>query len=350
MDDLKKFKQLISARLASGKKEPDFFEVVRRFDQLSPDRPRTGYARRSKADILHFCQTVALHFPETSMDSLQESPDGTLRLLVNFFGLSGVNGPLPLEYTSMVFQRSHNHYDHTMQRFLDIINHPFLRMYYRAYADHSAAICCDRPDDNLNEQIFKILLAMPDGIESSRKQRYFWMAEGRYMINSRRSRIGLLMILSDVMHIPVRIEERITEQWNIPTQYHCHLGESGTALLGVNAQIGCQFLTNTRKIKIHWGPLNFSQYLLFLPGKSTFYDTAFIISRFLERPLEYDFVFRLKTETLPQASLNGSVALGQSAWLGELQDRETSVQMDSSRIFMDFYKKETGNIKNRKVF
>lgn len=67
-------------------------------------------------------------------------------------------------------------------------------------------------------------------------------------------------------------------------------------------------------------------------------------------PQKYDFVFPVKTETVLQATLNGPVALWQRAWIGGLQGSETSVQMDSSRIFMDFHKKKTGNIKNRKDF
>ena len=64
-----------------------------------------------------------------------------------FFGLLGVNGPMPLEFTDYVFQRSHNYYDQTWRRFLDIINHRFLTLFYRAWAENEQAVSFDRADD-----------------------------------------------------------------------------------------------------------------------------------------------------------------------------------------------------------
>ena len=340
MDDLKRFHKQIASLLSSGKMEPDFFEVVRQFEQQHPELPRIGYARRSSQDAMHFGQTPSLHFSGTVMDSLQEGPDGTIRLLVNFFGLCGVNGPMPLEFTSMVFQRSHNHYDRTIQRFLDIVNHPFLRLYYRAYADHTAAICFDRPDDNILEQIFKILLAQPDGTADSRKKRYLWFAQSAHLVSARRSGRSLFHVLSDVLHVPVSIEERVTGQYDIPRHYLCRLGARNQAQLSVNTQIGRHFLSNTKKIRIHFGPLSFRRYCSFLPQQRLFPLTASVISRFFENPMEYDFIFRLKTETLPPTRLDRTVALGHSAWLGRPQGQETSVSLDASRIFREQHKKK----------
>ncbi len=345
MDDLKKLQKQIASLLVSGKSEPDFFEVIRRFEQLHPECPRVGYARRSRSDVLHFSQVPSLSFPETALDSLQEGANGRLHLLVNFFGLCGVHGPLPLEYTSMVFRRKHHHYDRTMQRFLDIINHPFIRLYYRAYADNTPAICCDRLEDNQHELIFKVLLAQADGIAGSLKQKYAWLSAAQYLINAKRSLSSLYGILADFLHLPVHIEERVTESCAIPRHYYCRLGEKNNAVLGHNAQIGRSFLSNTRKIRIHFGPLNFQEYLRLLPGTGFFYRSASTVARFLDRPLDFDYVFRLRAETLPRAGLNGTVALGQSAWLGHPAGREIPVRIEAGRIFTELYQKkqqETG--------
>ncbi len=340
MDDLRRFHKQIASLLSSGKMEPDFFEVVRQFEQQHPELPRIGYARRSGQEALRFGQTPSLHFSETVMDSLQEGPDGMMRLFVNFFGLCGANGPMPLEFTSMVFQRSHNHYDRTIQRFLDIVNHPFLRLYYRAYADHTAAICCDRPEESFVERLFKVLLAQPDGITDSRKKKNLWYAESAHLVSARRSRGGLFRVLSDVLHIPVSIEERVTGHYDIPRHYLCRLGTGRQSRLGVDTQIGRRFLSNTKKIWIHFGPIDFSRYCSFLPERESFTLIASVTSRFFENPMEYDFIFRLKTDTLPSARLNRTVALGHSVWLGRPRGQETSVRLDASRIFTEQHKKK----------
>ena len=343
MDDLKKFHKQIASQLASGRREPDFFEVVRQFEQHHPAFPRVGYAGRSRSDALRFGQVPSLRFMGTAMDSLQETPGGVMRLLVNFFGLCGVNGPMPLEFTSMVFQRSHNHYDRTLQCFLDIINHPFLRLYYRAYADHTAAICCDRDDDNMLTRFFQVLLGQPAGISDSVPCRNLWIGESDILLRTRRSAGGLRQLLAVALHIPVRVEERVTGQYEIPRECRCLLGGKENVRLGIDTQIGRRFISNTRRVNLHFGPLPFARYVAFLPGEAAFSRIAFAVSRYFEQPREFDFTFRLKTDTLPPARLNASVALGHSAWLGQPGGTETSVRLEAGRIFTDMHKKKNAS-------
>ena len=339
MDDLKKFHKQIVSRLASGKREPDFFEVVRQFEQHHPEFPRVGYARRGRFDALRFGQVPSLRFMGLAMDSLQETPGGAMRLLVNVLGLCGVNGPLPLEFTSMVFQRSHNHYDRTLQCFLDIINHPFLRLYYRAYADHAAAICCDRDDDNILARFFQVLLGQTAGISDCAPCRNLWIGESSILLRTRRSAAGLRQLLVDALHTPVSVEERAIGQYEIPRDCRCFLGRENVRL-GVDTQIGRRFVSNTRQVNLHFGPLSFDRYVTYLPGKAAFPRVAFAVSRYFEQPREFDFTFRLKTDTLPPARLNASVALGHSVWLGQPRGAETSVRLEASRIFTDMHRKE----------
>ncbi len=340
MDDLKKFHKQIATQLSSGKREPDFFEVVRQFEQHHPSLPRMGYAGRGRYDALRFGQIPSLQFMGLAMDSLQETPGGAMQLLVNFFGLCGVNGPMPLEFTSLVFQRSHNHYDRTLQCFLDIINHPFLRLYYRAYADHTAAICCDRENDNILARVFQVLLGQPAGISDCAACRNLWIGESDILLRTRRSAEGLRQLLSNALHTPVRVEERVTGQYEIPRECHCILGRKENTRLGIDTQIGRHFISNTRQVNLHFGPLAFERYVTYLPGKTAFPRVAFAVSRYFEQPREFDFTFRLKTDTLPAARLNGSVALGHSVWLGQPRGTETSVRLEASRIFTDIHKKD----------
>ncbi len=339
MADLKKFHKQITSQLASGKREPDFFEVVREFEQHHPDLPRVGYAGRGRFDALRFGQIPSLRFMGLAMDSLQETPDGVMRLLVNFFGLCGVNGPMPLEFTSMVFQRSHNHYDRTLQCFLDIINGPFLRLYYRAYADHAAAICCDRDDDNILARFFQVLLGQQPEISDCAPCRDLWIGESHLLLRTRRSAGGLRQLLADALHLPVDVKQRVIGQYEIPRECRCILGKKENVRLGVDTQIGRRFISNTRQVDLHFGPLPFDRYVTYLPQGTAFHRVAFTVSRYFEQPREFDFTFRLKTNTLPPARLGGGVALGQSVWLGRPRGAETSVRLEASRIFTDMRRK-----------
>ena len=60
------------------------------------------------------------------------------RLLVNFFGLFGPDGPLPLHLTEYARDRRRNFRDPTLQRFADIFHHRALSLLWRAWADSAA--------------------------------------------------------------------------------------------------------------------------------------------------------------------------------------------------------------------
>ena len=68
------------------------------------------------------------------------------RLQVRLFGLLGPNGPMPLHLTEYVRDRLRNASDPTAARFLDLLNHRFLALFYRAWAQAQPHVNRDRPD------------------------------------------------------------------------------------------------------------------------------------------------------------------------------------------------------------
>ena len=112
----------------------DFYETVREFDLAAPDLPRTGSADRASGELLRFTQRPSLsEWPETVTDLMQQDASAVLAE-IRFFGLCGVDGPMPLGFTEAVCQRTQNEQDPALQRFLDILNHRFIALLYRAFA------------------------------------------------------------------------------------------------------------------------------------------------------------------------------------------------------------------------
>lgn len=159
----------LASQMRRGSAEPDFFELVRRMDWQHPALPRTGCAAHLSQEPLRFAQAPYLKFPETTIaaiaPSIPEAP-GTARITLYAFGLWGVNGPMPLELTSWVFQRAHNHFDFTAQAFADIIHHRFISLYVRAWAQNEEAAQHDRPADDLTGAAVCALAGDPTGAAS----------------------------------------------------------------------------------------------------------------------------------------------------------------------------------------
>ena len=84
----------------------DFFQVLRLIENAHPAQPRIGASLRPRDDAVRFGQDPALIFQPGAGPVQPASGRRAPRLAVNFFGLLGPNGPLPLHLTEYVRDRA----------------------------------------------------------------------------------------------------------------------------------------------------------------------------------------------------------------------------------------------------
>src|SRR6188508_328811 len=135
--------------LARAPQAFDFFQAMRRLEAVycdTPDRPRFGTAVRPSEEPIRLGQDPELVFATSPMGGVSPGREGAPpRLSVNFFGLLGPNGPLPLHVTEYARDRLRNADDPTMARFFDVFHHRMLMLFYRAWASGRPAVNHDRP-------------------------------------------------------------------------------------------------------------------------------------------------------------------------------------------------------------
>src|SRR5690606_19296656 len=113
----------------------DFFQAMRRIECLHPEKPRLGAGLRPMDEPVRLAQEPSMAFAPASLSSFLLPAGGRpARMEVRFFGLLGPNGPLPLHLTEYARMRLLNAGDATFARFLDMLNHRFLMLFYRAWA------------------------------------------------------------------------------------------------------------------------------------------------------------------------------------------------------------------------
>ncbi len=84
----------------------DFFQALRRLECEHRDRPRIGAGLRPGDDPVRLGQPPYLNFAGSTVSSFAAGTGGRpWRLAVNFFGLLGPNGPLPLHLTEYARDR-----------------------------------------------------------------------------------------------------------------------------------------------------------------------------------------------------------------------------------------------------
>ena len=110
----------------------EFFQAVRVLHSLHPTRGRVGRYGNPDDEAVHFGATPATAFPASEIQAIELEDGVPPRMLVNFFGLTGPQGVLPLEYSELVADRVRQR-DHALRDFLDVFNHRMVSLFFRAW-------------------------------------------------------------------------------------------------------------------------------------------------------------------------------------------------------------------------
>jgi len=297
----------------------DFFQAVRRLECAHPELPRVGYSQRPQNDPVRFCQNVSLAFEPSAIKAFQEATDEhPSRMVVNFLGLLGTNGPLPLPITEYVHDRLHNHKDKTLASFLNIFHHRMISLFYRAWACNQQSVSHDRGEEDrfaiyigslfgIGEDSFRNRDAVPDVA----KLHY----SGRLVCQTRNAE-GLREILKDYFGIAVCIEQFIGQWIDIPQEHYCRLGESvENSKLGSTLVIGSRFWECQQKFRIKFGPMYFSEYQRMLPGGDSIQRLIAWVKNYVGDELSWEVQLILSAIEVPSICLGKMGQLGWSTWL-----------------------------------
>lgn len=334
-DVLKNLLHTAASDLRAGKRSPEFAALVRAAEQAAPDLPRIGFAKTPKEEALRFGQKPALHFTGVQVAEVVNGNggNGESLILTYFLGLLGVNGPMPLEFTNYVFQRSHSYYDHTWRRFLDIIHHRFHTFYYRAAAAGDQAISSDRPQDDPLKTVVASLTGFPAATAIP-------LGNAPQFAFTLKNRANLEALLQNEYRLPIHVQDFVLSHNDIPTENHVYLGARDRSVLGRTMQIGRQFLATAQKFEIRVGPMEYAQYCDFIRNPRGVIRMAKAVRLFLDRPLDFDVLPLVASEHIPGTRLGGIKIgarsygrLGVGCWIGRLQSGTvTSNRISLSRI------------------
>ena len=139
----------LNQRLAEEPFRFDFYRAVRLLENLYRNAPRVGASVRLSDDRVRFGQKASLAFAPSNVEQFEPGGEGApARMFVRFLGLLGPNGPLPHHITEFIIGRILSAKDHTHARFLDVFNHRFIALFYRAWASAQKSVDYDRPDES----------------------------------------------------------------------------------------------------------------------------------------------------------------------------------------------------------
>jgi type VI secretion system protein ImpH len=318
--------------LSEVSREPfryDFYQTLRRLECLYAQKPRWGTALRPVDEPVRLGQDPDLSFAPAPLASLEFGKDGAPpRLQVRLFGFLGPNGPLPIHLTEYARHRLRSAGDPTLSRFLDLFNHRFIALLYRAWAQAQPNVNRDRPDyDQYLTYIGAFIGIAPQPLR--RRDSVPDLAKLFHvgtLARHVRDADGLAAILRHFFRVPARIEEFVGHWLYLEPGDRTHLGP-GSKHLGVSAVVGARVWDYQSKFRIHLGPLTLEEYESFLPAsqeKSTgerpratpLGKLVDWVRFYLCYELDWDVRLVLKRAHVPALTLGVKGQLGWTTWLG----------------------------------
>lgn len=291
----------------------DFFQAVRLLARMAPGRQVVGRFSHPATEVVRFGANPPVAFPASQIQSLEDSQDAPPLMRVNFMGLTGPLGVLPLVYSQLVLERIQAR-DTSMRDFFDLFNHRAISMFYLAWEKYRFSVPYERGErDRFSRHVLALIgLATPGLQDRQEVPDDSLLFYGGLTSAHTRSAAALQQILADYFSVPVEIEQFVGAWYPVEIESQCSLGEEGrdSERLGFGTVVGDEIFDQQSRIRIHLGPLTTTQYLGFLPGGSA-HGSVRALTRFFAGG-EYDVELRLilRRDQVPPCELVQESGLG----------------------------------------
>lgn len=323
--------------------EFNFFAAVRRMEALRTDLPGVGRSSRAEEDPLRFGQEPSLAFATCTLwEYRPASGNAPSRLFVNFMGLLGPNGALPIHLTEHARERQIHHKDHTFARFMDVFNHRMVSLFYRAWASSQMTASFDRwePSHGTRHDAVARQLALARDQDTFARYTASLFGMGMDSLRHRDSvpdlaklhfagRLsnqvknpeGLRAILRQYLGVDVEIEE-FQGRWTlVPSDYHMKLGTVPPAgrhagcIGATGGVVGASVFDCSSAFRMRLGPMKLEQYQRMLPGTRTAKRLAAWVRNVLGDEFWWEANLILKAEEVPKTRLGAGTRLGWTSWV-----------------------------------
>jgi type VI secretion system protein ImpH len=300
----------------------DFYQTLRRMESANAHLPRLGEAVRPSEEPVRLAQPAELTFAPAPLHSLTLRDDGPPQLTQRIFGLLGPNGPLPLHLTELTRERATQHADPGLQRFINLLNHRFTLLFYRAWAQAQPTLSLDRPHDKPFARRLGALGGIGNETQMDRDaagdaaKLHF---TGR-LARQTRDADGLLNWVRSAFGAPAQIEQWCGHWMPLARDERTRLQSLGRPGIGQQvgrgAVLGRSVWDVQHKFRIVIGPLREARYHAFLPGGSDLARLQAMVRQWVGLEFEWDVKLILDRQDVPRLCIGRSGELGRSSWLG----------------------------------
>jgi type VI secretion system protein ImpH len=304
--------------------EFEFFQVVRWLCLLQPDKKVPGRFAKPGEEAMRFRAHASLPFPASQVQNIVWPEAQPPAVIVNFMGLHGPSGVLPIHYTEMIVERARAK-DRAIAEFFDLFNHRMIALFYQAWEKYRFGVAHERGDEEGLRQLLMHLI----GLGTPRLQNRLRVNDEGLIFYSgllamkTRPAVGLRHLLEDYFGVPVEVEQFVGGWYRIDPQTQSRLlGLSGPSeQLGGGAIVGDEIWSREAAIRLRIGPLSLSEYMDFLPVGSAWRPLQDLVKFYLRDSLDVQVQLILRRDEVPACELGQAAPgprLGWTSWVKNL--------------------------------
>jgi type VI secretion system protein ImpH len=256
-----------------------------------------------------------MDFPASNLTRVEQTKSGRIRVHVKFLGLLGPQGALPLETTEEAHGWSLMR-DDAFPRFLDIFNHRFLQLFYRAWADARPIVQHDRPDADrfityigamigVGSPPYRNLDTVPDAAK---------LAFAGLMNPQAKSASRLRALIGGLFGVRVEVEQFVGTRLMIDQSERNRLGAANSSL-GSDAVMGAAVYTVQDKIRIRIYTRSLADYMRFLPTGDRCAPLADAVFFYIGDLLDWEAELALPAGEAEPIRLGTFGQIGWTTWL-----------------------------------
>jgi type VI secretion system protein ImpH len=225
-----------------------FFQAVRLLERLHPELNGDGHHENPAEEVVRFRSRNSLAFPASEIFEIAAPDDDGVdprdTMWVNFMGLAGLLGTMPLHFASLLADPSAGAQTAALSAFLDLFNHRLISLFYRAWEKYRFAIAYERGgDDTFSRYLYCLIGLGTPGLRGRLHiDDHILLYYAGLLAQRPRSAVALEGILEDYFGVPVDVVQFQGQWFEMNADILSSLGADGqNNQLGVSAVLGKGF-------------------------------------------------------------------------------------------------------------
>jgi type VI secretion system protein ImpH len=316
----------------------DFFQAVRLIERIFPDKQSVGGHALPDQESVRFRTKLSLDFPASQINSITQTVDDRTgqeknEMLINFMGMLGTGGVLPMHYTELAIDRI-RYRDTAMWAFLDIFTHRSVSLFFRAWMKYRFPVGYERGNDDFTSYLFDFAGLGTPGLHGRMSLDDESILPYTGLISQKpHSKNAVENIISDYFSIPATIIQFFGQWLDLSKGDQTFLGKANNAL-GRRSIAGTKVWDQQSKFRVKLGPMSLQHFTAFLPTGSAYKPLRALIRFITGQEFDFDLQLELKKEQVPATILTTrAVRRPMLGWTSFLKTK--SVHRDDIQLVLD---------------